>query len=179
MRNQAAPNMQVMGRRQGPAKITSSDATSVNVYNQGYSGKTYSVKYLGIVDGTMGILSRKMALQGVDQQPMTIPEEEPQPQVIPFMDNSFTGVQVTTMSPAKPKFNDPVSQPTPFGPVLGRKNYTETLGRSRRTEIIDETTQLVHEVRPPIAQLRQSVVQSSADKNESVRKEIAISDGPT
>jgi hypothetical protein len=26
---------------------------------------TYSVKYLGIVDGAMGILSRKMALQGV------------------------------------------------------------------------------------------------------------------
>jgi len=25
---------------------------------------TYSVKYLGIVDGAMGILSRKMALQG-------------------------------------------------------------------------------------------------------------------
>ena len=34
------------------------------VYNQGYNGKTYSVKYLGIVDGTMGILSRKMALVG-------------------------------------------------------------------------------------------------------------------
>lgn len=27
-------------------------------------GSTYSVKYLGIVDGAMGILSRKMALQG-------------------------------------------------------------------------------------------------------------------
>ena len=35
---------------------------SYNVYNSGYQGKTYSVKYLGIVDGTMGILSRKMAL---------------------------------------------------------------------------------------------------------------------
>lgn len=30
--------------------------------NPGHS--TYSVKYLGIVDGAMGILSRKMALQG-------------------------------------------------------------------------------------------------------------------
>ena len=37
-------------------------STSYNVYNQAYTGKTYSVKYLGIVDGTMGILSRKMAL---------------------------------------------------------------------------------------------------------------------
>ena len=27
-------------------------------------GSTYSVKYLGIVDGAMGILSRKMTLQG-------------------------------------------------------------------------------------------------------------------
>ena len=26
--------------------------------------KVYSVKYLGIVDGAMGILSRKMAMQG-------------------------------------------------------------------------------------------------------------------
>jgi hypothetical protein len=46
----------------------------VNVYNQGYDGPSYSVKYLGkilliesisflgIVDGTMGILSRKMAM---------------------------------------------------------------------------------------------------------------------
>ena len=30
----------------------------------GYGGPTYSVKYLGIVDGAMGILSRKMAMQG-------------------------------------------------------------------------------------------------------------------
>lgn len=32
------------------------------MYNQGYDGPSYSVKYLGIVDGTMGILSRKMAM---------------------------------------------------------------------------------------------------------------------
>jgi hypothetical protein len=43
------------------------------VYNNGYDGPSYSVKYLGmemnrnikyigIVDGTMGILSRKMAM---------------------------------------------------------------------------------------------------------------------
>ena len=30
-----------------------------------YDGPAYSVKYLGIVDGTMGILSRKMALQSI------------------------------------------------------------------------------------------------------------------
>ena len=33
------------------------------VFDQNYKGSTYAVKYLGIVDGTMGILSRKMALQ--------------------------------------------------------------------------------------------------------------------
>ena len=27
-----------------------------------YAGPSYSVKYLGIVDGSMGVLSRKMAL---------------------------------------------------------------------------------------------------------------------
>ena len=42
------------------------------VYNQGYGGKTYSVKYLGIVDGTMGILSRKMALVGAADAAMPI-----------------------------------------------------------------------------------------------------------
>lgn len=36
----------------------------MSVYNQGFDKSTYSVKYLGIVDGAMGILSRKMALQG-------------------------------------------------------------------------------------------------------------------
>ena len=35
-----------------------------NQSSSGYGGASYSVKYLGIVDGAMGILSRKMALQG-------------------------------------------------------------------------------------------------------------------
>ncbi len=35
---------------------------SDHVYNSIYKGPTYAVKYLGIVDGAMGILSRKMAL---------------------------------------------------------------------------------------------------------------------
>lgn len=74
-RNQGALNLQVMGHSQDPQKMTASDATSYNIYNQGYQGKTYSVKYLGIVDGTMGILSRKMALLGADKSPVTIPEE--------------------------------------------------------------------------------------------------------
>jgi len=33
-----------------------------HVYNTSYQGASYAVKYLGIVDGTMGILSRKMAM---------------------------------------------------------------------------------------------------------------------
>jgi hypothetical protein len=32
---------------------------------------TYSVKYLGIVDGAMGILSRKMAMQGTFKETAT------------------------------------------------------------------------------------------------------------
>jgi hypothetical protein len=38
------------------------------VYNNGYQGKTYAVKYLGIVDGNMGILSRKMALPAANPE---------------------------------------------------------------------------------------------------------------
>mmetsp|Transcript_17782 Transcript_17782/g.30122 ORF Transcript_17782/g.30122 Transcript_17782/m.30122 type:complete len:93 (+) Transcript_17782:3-281(+) len=32
---------------------------------------SYSVKYLGIVDGSMGILSRKMAMQGMPKDQVT------------------------------------------------------------------------------------------------------------
>jgi hypothetical protein len=42
------------------------DKTFTQVYTQAYPGPTYTVKYLGIVDGSMGILSRKMALAGTD-----------------------------------------------------------------------------------------------------------------
>lgn len=38
--------------------------SNVTVFNKNYEGPAYSVKYLGIVDGSMGILSRKMAMQG-------------------------------------------------------------------------------------------------------------------
>jgi len=44
------------------------DPGSISVYNPNYKGSTYSVKYLGIVDGTMGILSRKMALTSEEKQ---------------------------------------------------------------------------------------------------------------
>jgi hypothetical protein len=46
---------------------TSPTLTSGHVYNSDYKGPTYAVKYLGIVDGAMGILSRKMALAGQNQ----------------------------------------------------------------------------------------------------------------
>ena len=53
-------------------KTAATDLTTYNVYNSSYGGKTYSVKYLGIVDGTMGILSRKMALTTADQAAVAI-----------------------------------------------------------------------------------------------------------
>jgi hypothetical protein len=52
---------------QAPTSVnasTSPTMTSGHVYNTDYKGPTYAVKYLGIVDGAMGILSRKMALAG-------------------------------------------------------------------------------------------------------------------
>ena len=33
-----------------------------------------------------------------------------------------------------------------MAPVLGRKNYTKSLGRSRRREVLDENTSIIHEV---------------------------------
>ena len=48
----------------GPQTGIGPERTTYQMFNPGYRGATYSVKYLGIVDGTMGILSRKMALQG-------------------------------------------------------------------------------------------------------------------
>jgi hypothetical protein len=38
------------------------ELASQHLYNDQFNGKSYAVKYLGIVDGSMGILSRKMAL---------------------------------------------------------------------------------------------------------------------
>lgn len=40
----------------------------MTIFNKNYGGPAYSVKYLGIVDGTMGILSRKMALQNAHKE---------------------------------------------------------------------------------------------------------------
>ena len=31
-------------------------------------------------------------------------------------------------------------------PVLGKKNYTDTIGRHRRKQIIDENTHMIHEI---------------------------------
>lgn len=60
-------------RTNGALRDSTSDASQQYlIVNQGYTGKTYSVKYLGIVDGTMGILSRKMALVGAGEAAVPI-----------------------------------------------------------------------------------------------------------
>lgn len=95
------------------------------------------------------------------------------------MENHYTNVQVTA-SPQKSKFADPINQPAPFAPVLGRKNYTETLGRTRRIENIDDMTQLIHETRPQMAAIRQSLVSRTLDQGEDVsRQEIVVNEGPS
>ena len=118
------------------------------VYNQAYKGSTYSVKYLGIVDGTMGILSRKMALVGPGEAAVPIsPNVAPglgisgtnDPKII--MEDPFALMKVFAPEPAA----KPLSMPAPMPPVLGKKNYTQMLGRSRRTHIIDENTHLIEE----------------------------------
>ena len=45
------------------------DFESTHKFDTRYSGKRYAVQYLGIVDGTMGVLSRTMALQAEATQP--------------------------------------------------------------------------------------------------------------
>ena len=101
------------------------------------------MKYLGIVDGTMGILSRKMALQGADKQAK-------QGSVVGPLDNhavepSLRGVQ------GSPVINP--GQALSLQPVLGKKNYTKTIGQNRQrtidqfsNEILDEINHLTGEV---------------------------------
>lgn len=106
------------------------------MYNSSYGGKTYSVKYLGIVDGTMGILSRKMALTTADQAaiaiqpgvPLDLQSMSPEMHQIITEDN-FTNVSVkkSVAEPASPR-----EVPAAMAPVLGKKNYTDTIGRMRR-----------------------------------------------
>ena len=52
-------------------------------------------------------------------------------------EDNFTNVSV------KKNIGDPSSPkhvPIAMAPVLGKKNYTDTIGRTRRTQIIDENT---------------------------------------
>ena len=139
-------------------KTAATDLTSYNVYNASYGGKTYSVKYLGIVDGTMGILSRKMALTTADQAAMAISPGMPNDlqAISPEMhqiisEDNFTNVSVKK-SIAEP--TSPKELPSAMAPVLGKKNYTETVGRNRRTQIIDENTQMVQEIHDYHSNLR-------------------------
>ena len=55
-------------------------------------------------------------------------------------EDNFTNVSV------KKSINEPTSPkalPEAMAPVLGKKNYTETVGRTRRTQIIDENTSMI------------------------------------
>jgi hypothetical protein len=74
------------------------------VFDNSYQGPTYSVKYLGIIDGSMGVLSRKMAMQ--PSQPSLVslsPRTQPQqPNPFPRRANSISPVlgQKYTVRPA-------------------------------------------------------------------------------
>lgn len=46
----------------GTVEHTQQNGGSTTAKTRSYQGPSYSVKYLGIVDGSMGVLSRKMAL---------------------------------------------------------------------------------------------------------------------
>ena len=85
---------------------------SAHVYDTNFKGQTYSVKYLGIVDGSMGILSRKMALKQpnpahtmLNSSPLSIKFESKE--------------RVPT--PLEIKTNQLSQRSTSFCPVLGSK----------------------------------------------------------
>ena len=51
-----------VSNRAGRGYISQNADLKSQTGSAGYEGPSYSVKYLGIVDGSMGVLSRKMAL---------------------------------------------------------------------------------------------------------------------
>lgn len=69
-----------------------------------------------------------------------MPNLSPQMHQIISSDDHFTDVRVVS--------NDKSQREKPFAmmPVLGKKNYTDTIGRNRRTQIIDESSVMVHEI---------------------------------
>lgn len=91
---------------------------TTRVYNSGYKGKTYAVKYLGIVDGAMGILSRKMAM----------PTLEPEGRAKPLVTGEVTGMPSHITSKMKMVDADwKLDKLQSMKPVLGDKNYSSTV----------------------------------------------------
>ena len=102
---------------------------------------------MGIVDGTMGILSRKMALTTSGQAALAVKPDDPNiPDISPQMQQIIAeenqGIGDVTVTSTREGKGPP---PKPFAPVLGKKNYTETIGRTRRNRVIDETNMLINE----------------------------------
>mmetsp|Transcript_28242 Transcript_28242/g.37689 ORF Transcript_28242/g.37689 Transcript_28242/m.37689 type:complete len:113 (-) Transcript_28242:1708-2046(-) len=52
----------------------------------------------------------------------------------------------------------PLAGPIPMKPVLGPKNYTQKLGRARRTHIIDGTSHVVREETTPANEMNLNVI---------------------
>ena len=56
----------------------------------------------------------------------------------------MTEMRVTSGPSNQPSVADGLGGPIkPMMPVLGKKNYTQTLGRTRRTQILDENTKVI------------------------------------
>jgi hypothetical protein len=101
-------------------------AENLHVYNSSYKGSTYSVKYLGIVDGTMGILSRKMAMQGTG--PQTYNNISPE--------GLYTSSHVDMSSP---KHQSKINLTKP---VLGSKSYAQRQKAGVSTGIANNKNEL-------------------------------------
>ena len=88
----------------------------------------------------MALTTSGQAAIAVKPDDPVIPNISPQMQQI-IADESRGIGDVTIASTAEGRS----PAPTPFAPVLGKKNYTETIGRNRRNRVISETNLLIAE----------------------------------
>lgn len=89
----------------------------------------------------MALTTSGQAALAVKPDDPAIPSISPQMQQIIAEENRGIG-DVTIASTAG---DGASSAPKPYAPVLGKKNYTETIGRTRRNRVIYETNQLIQE----------------------------------
>lgn len=114
------------------------------------------MKYLGIVDGTMGILSRKMALTGPNAPAQALMPGVQKHETIGITEENTLESDVVRSPQLKAtNVSHPISkaEKSIYSPVLGGKNYSAIVAKSRRqpTEFYEDHTagQSERQIEPP------------------------------